>query len=163
MAKLGLNAKLYWRSAGSYEAPTWTEVDILSDVSINQTWDEADASTRESRIRQTVKTLMALEISATMKKKPGDAAYAALMDAFLSDDTLDLLVLDGDKDTEGTRGWRADFLCFGGTEDQAMDNALFMELTFKPSIEDNPPKAVLVAAGPTLTYSEPGVDGGIFA
>lgn len=163
MAKIGLNAKLYRRSGGTYGSPTWSEVSILSDVTVNVTWEEADASARESRIKQTLKTLLNLEITAKMKNKPGDANYEALWDAILSDDTVDILVMDGDKDVEGNRGWRLDALLFTANEDQSMSNALFDELTFKPFMEENPPKAVKVAAGPTLTFSIPGVDGGTFA
>lgn len=159
---IGLNAKAY-RNTGSYGAPTWSEMTLISDMSVNPSWEEADASARESRIKQTVKTLMMLDISGKMKKKPSDANYTALMNAMLSDDVLDLLIMDGDKDTEGNRGWRADFQVFSTNEDQAMGNVLFEEFTLKPSITGNPPKAVLVAAGPTLTYSIPGTDGGTFA
>lgn len=159
---IGLNAKAY-RNSGSYGSPTWLEMTLISDLSVNPSWEEADASARESRIKQTVKTLMALEISGKMKKKLGDDNYDALMNAMLSDDTLDLLILDGDRETEDVRGWRADFQVFSANEDQSMTNVLFEEFTLKPSITENPPKAVLVNSGGSLTFSIPGTDGGTFA
>lgn len=163
MAKLGMNAKLYWRSAGTYGAPTWTEASIISDVTIDVTWDEADASARESRITQVVKTMLPLSVTARLKKKPLDSTYEAFMNAIISDDALDLLILDGDMTVEGTRGWRADWQVFSGSEDQSMGNVLFEDMTLKPSITDNLVLAVKVAAGGVLTYSEPGVNGGTFA
>lgn len=163
MAKLGMNAKLYWRSAGTYGSPTWTEVTLISDLSIDVTWDEADASARESRITQTVKTMLPLSFTARLKKKPLEATYEAFMNALLSDGSLDLLILDGDKATEGVRGWRCDCQVFAGSEDQAMGNVLFEDMTLKPSITDNLVYAVKVAGGGTLTYSTPGVTGGTFA
>ena len=163
MAKIGLNAKLYWRSAGTYGSPTWTEVTLLSDVTVSPTWEEADASARESRIKQVVKTMLALEVTGRMKKKIGDAAYLAFMNAMLSDGTLDLLVLDGDKAVEGNDGWRCDWQVFNANEDQSMSNALYIDVTLKPSITTNPALAVRVGPGGTLTYSTPGTNGGTFA
>lgn len=163
MAKIGLNAKLYWRSAGSYGSPTWTEASLVSDLSVNVTWDEADASARESRIKQMVKTLLTLEFTGRLKKKPLDATYEAFMNAVLSDGVLDVLVMDGDKAVEGNRGWRCDAQVFSATEDQAMSNALFEDIVLKPSVETNPALAVKVDAGGVLTYSTPGTNGGTFA
>ena len=159
---IGLNAKAY-RNTGTYGSPTWSEMSLISDLSVNPTWDKADASARESRIKQTVKTLVSLEITGKMKKKLLDTNYDAFMNVMLSDATLDLLILDGDKDTVGVRGWRADFQIFSANEDQGMGNVLFADFSLEPSITENPPKAVLVAAGPTLTYSVPGTNGGTFA
>lgn len=159
---IGLNAKAY-RNTGSRESPTLSEMTLISDLSVNPAWDEADASARESRIKQSVKTLLMLDITGKMKKKPGDANYEALMDAMLSDGVLELFILDGDKDTVGVRGWRADFQVFSTNEDQSMTNVLFEEFSLKPSITSYAPRAVKVAAGPTLTYSIPGTSGGTFA
>lgn len=159
---IGLNAKAY-RNTNTYESPTWSEMTLISDLTVNPSWDEADASARESRIKQTVKTLMNLDINGRMKKKLGDDNYDALMDAMLSDDVLDLLILDGDRETENVRGWRADFQVFSANEDQAMGNVLFEEFTLKPSITEHNPKAVLVNGSGDLTYSEPGENGGTFA
>lgn len=158
---IGLNAKVY-RNTNTYEAPTWSECTLFSDVSVNPAWEEADASARESRIKQTVKTLLGLDITGKMKKKPANANYDAFMDAFLSDDTLDLLILDGDRTENGVRGWRADFQIFSANEDQSMTNVLFEEFKLMPSITEHLPLAVKVAGG-ELTYSEPGEDGGDFA
>lgn len=163
MAKLGINAVIYWRSAGSYGSPTWTAVDIISDLAVNPSWDEADASSRESRIKKSVKTVLGLEFSGRMKKKPDNAAYEAFMNAMLSDDALDVLVLDDDKDTVGARGWRCDVQVFSANEDQGMSTALYEDIVLKPTCSDNAAKAVLVGAGPALTYSTPGTAGGTFA
>lgn len=163
MAKLGLNAKLYWRSAGSYESPTWTENTLISDLSQSAAWGEAEANARESRIEQAVKAMLGLEWTGKLKKKPLDATYEAFMNAFLSDEVLDLLILDGDKDVEGNRGWRIDAQIFDASEDQSMTNALYEDIRIKPIIITHAALAVKVAAGPLLTYSTPGVNGGTFA
>lgn len=163
MGLLGINAKLYYRSAGSYASPTFTENSLISDLSQSVAWDEADADARESRVHQKLKSMLGLEWTGKMKKKHGDSTYLAFMDALLSDGTLDLLILDGDKDIEGSDGWRIEGQVFSGTEDQGMGNALYIDIKIVPFVGDNPPLAVRVGAGPALTYATPGVDGSTFA
>jgi len=163
MGKLGINAKLYWRSGGSYEAPTWTEVTIIADLAVNPAWDDSPADDRSSRVKRRMKTVLGLEFSGRMKKKPGNTAYEAFMNALLSDDALDLLVMDGDKDVANNRGWRCDCQVFSGNEDQAMANVLYEDIILAPTDSDNTPKAVKATGGGTLTYSTPGVLGGTFA
>lgn len=155
MGMLGLNAKVYWRSGGTYGAPVWTDVNIFSDVSVNPAWDEASADARESRIKQVRKTLLGLEITGRMKKKIGNTAYDAFMNAMLSDEVLDIMVLDGSNTTDGVRGWRFDAQVFSATEDQAMGNVLYEEMILKPSLDTNAPLAVKVAGG-VPTYYAPG-------
>lgn len=160
---LGILAKVY-RNTGSYGSPTWSECALFSDVNVSPAWDEGSADARESRIKQVRKTMLGLEVTGKMKKKIADANYEAFMNALLSDAVLDVLVLDGPKETEGVRGWRFDAQVFTGTEDQAMNvGALYVDLKLAPSLDTNAPLAVKVAAGPTLTFSTPGASGGSFA
>lgn len=162
MAKLGILSKLYYRSAGSYGSPTFTEISLINDLSVNATWNKGPANSRGSRIDKSVKTSLGLTFTGTLKKKPGDATYEELMNAIVSDNVLDLLILDGAKDLDGVRGWRADCQIFEGTEDQGRDVNLYVSLSIEPTDSDNEPQAVLVD-GTTLTYSTPGVDGDTFA
>lgn len=162
MGMLGVNAKAY-RNTGSYGSPTWSEMTLISDLSVNPAWDEGSADARESRIKQVRKTMMGLEVSGKMKKRISDSNYQALMDALVSDTVLDVLILDASKETVGARGWRFDAQVFSANEDQAMGNVLYEEFVMKPSLDTNAPKAVKVGAGPALTFSTPGVDGSTFA
>lgn len=163
MGLLGINAKLYWRSNGAYESPGWTENQLISDFTQDVKWGESEANARESRIEQALKAMLGLNWSGKMKKKPLDPTYEAFMNAILSDDILDLLILDGAKDVEGNRGWRVDSQIFDGTEDQGLKNTLYVGIVFKPILLLHPPLAVRVNSGGALTYSTPGVAGGTFA
>jgi hypothetical protein len=158
---IGLNAKAY-RNTGNYNTPTWSEITLISDLTVNPTWEEADASARESRVKQTVKTMINVEITGRLKKKPGDTNYEAIMNAALSDDALDMLVLDDTNTTNNARGWRMDAQIFSVSEDQSMSNYMYEDIRILPSITTNPVKAVLVTGG-NLTYSTPGTTGGTFS
>jgi len=162
MGLLGINSVLY-RNTGSHGSPSWSPVTVIADLSANATWDKADANSRASRIKKSLKTMLGLTFTGNLKVKPGDANYEAFIDAVNSDDILDLLILNGSKDTEGSRGYRIDAQVSEGTEDQAMANALYLAITIDPTDSDNEPQAVYVGAGPTIQYSTPGVNGGDFA
>lgn len=154
--RLGINAKIYlggglWTTEGS----------VMNELSVNPTWEKGPADSKESRVKRSMKTMLGLTISGTMKKKPGDAFYEAVMDALVSDGTLNVLILDGAKDEDGSRGWRCDCQVFEGTEDQGANSTMYVSVSFEPTDSDTPPQAVYVD-GSSLTYSTPGVDGATF-
>jgi hypothetical protein len=163
MAKLGIKSKLYYRSAGDYANPTFTEINLISDLSVQPAWDKGDASSRGSRVKKSVKTMLGLSFSGKLKKKPNDAAYEAIMDALISDEVLDVMVLDGDSETDGTRGWRFDAQVFQGNEDQGLGAVICEDIEIEPTDSDNEPKAVLVSGTAGLTYSDIGGDAVAFA
>lgn len=156
--KLGILAKMYYRSAGSHGSPTFTEIPGVSDLSLGVTWDEGEASSKDSPVKKSVKTMLALGITGTLKKKPGNAVYEDIMDAIVSREVLDILILDGAKDEDGSRGWRFDAQIFDASEDQGKDvGAIYTSISIKPTDSDNEPMAVYVS-GTSLTYATPGED-----
>jgi hypothetical protein len=159
---IGILSKLYYRSGGTYNSPTWAEVAIAGDVSVSPQWDEADISSRGSRVKSMKKSMLGLEMSVKLKKVPGNSVYGAFVDALMSDGVLDVLVLDGDKATNDVRGWRYDAQVFQGNDDQSLNGGGFLDLVLKPMDDTNPTKAVLVTAG-ALTFATPGASGGTYA
>jgi hypothetical protein len=156
---LGLKSKLYYNSA-SYGSPTWVEVSIIADGTLNFAWDEGNADDRSDPAHRMVKTQFALEFTGNMKKKPTNTAYEYLMDLALSRGVGDFLVLDAAKEVVGARGFRFDGQLFTANEDQSMGNVIYNALSIKPtdSPDDNAVKAAKVASGPTLTYATIGDD-----
>lgn len=162
MAKLGIKSVLY-RNTGTHGSPTWTAVTAIADLQQETTWDTADASSRASRIKKNAKTMLGLSWSGRLKKKPGDAGYEALMNALVSDEVLDLLILDGPATEVNSRGWRCDCQVTAANEDQAMANALYEDITITPCDSDNEPKAAKVGAGPAVQYATPGESSASYA
>lgn len=146
MAKTGIKCKLYLNTA-TYGSPTWTEINFISDLSVNAVWDEVDGSVRGSRVKASAKSLLGLELAGKIRASDSDANYTTIIEAMLSDGALDLMVLNGAKDANGTRGYRADFNVFGASEDQSMGVVVFNDITLKPSISTHLPHAVVVTAG----------------
>ncbi len=158
---LGVNSKLYYNSA-TYGTPTWVEVSLIADLAVNPQWDERDVSSRGSRVKSMKKTMLGIEVTGTLKKKPGDTVYGKFVDALMSDDTLDVLVLDGPRDQNNVRGYRFDAQVHQGNDDQSLAGGGFLDIVLKPLQDTNPAKAVLVTGG-APTYATPGADGDTYA
>jgi hypothetical protein len=132
-AKIGILAVAYLNT-GSYSTPTWVAVTSISDWKVGAKWDEGEASTRLSRMKLAIKTMVGIEISGKLRAaNSGDATYTTIRAALVTDAQLDMMILDGPSGTNGVNGFRADFQVFDGSQDQGLNAVVFDEVTFKPS------------------------------
>lgn len=137
---LGLNAKLYFNSA-TYATPTWVEITLAQDVTLNGTLDEADVTTRGSAgFKETVGTLLDAGIEFKMLWKPGDAAFEKIKDAWLGRSAVEILCLDGDENVAGSEGLRASMMVTNFTRNEPLAEALTVDVTMKPTKAANPPE-----------------------
>lgn len=144
--KLGRDAVLYYNTA-SFGSPTWTAIPQVSDLSVTAEWDEAEASTRESKMKLKVKTLLGAEVAAKLKVVPSDTALGVIVAALFSDAVVDILVLNGTNATNGCYGFRFECQVHSANEDQGLGNAIFDEVKFKPCPTVNAKQSVLVTTG----------------
>lgn len=144
--KLGINSKWYYRSAGNYASPTWTEISAVSELELANQWDSTDAPDRSTRVKGYAKTQMDIGFTASVKKRDDSAAVTAIIDAFNSPTgNMDVMVLDGGSTTNNVRGYRFDAIVTKATENQGVGNALYLDTEFKPDgFSANAPAAVLV-------------------
>lgn len=148
----GKDFKLY-RNSATPETPTWVEVTNVRDLSRGLTKVLADASIRGSTFRLQLATLKELSIEFQMVYDQADASYVALEDAFFEDTSIDLAILDGSKDTVGSKGIRfmgqvSDF----GT-DENLEEIGQTNVTIVPAYETataNLPRRVEVATAGTI-------------
>lgn len=154
--KPGINAAVY-RNSGSYASPTWTEVTLIRDVTINGPWNLADASIRATKAVLQAKTQIALTGQIVIRADDADAGYQALWDASClstSSGLLDLLILDGDIATEGAMGFRAHWNINFSSQDQGAGNVVYTTFDIAPgwSSDGYPSKCEMGAASsPTFT------------
>jgi len=105
--KLGLSAKLYYNN-GTYESPNWQEISNAKDVTLSLESSEADVTTRANDgWRATVGALKDASVEFQMVWDSADAGFQKIRDAWLNGTGLEILVLDGDKDTAGNQGHHA--------------------------------------------------------
>jgi hypothetical protein len=143
--KLGLDAKLY-RNTGTYAAPVWNEVKNVKDVTLNLEAGEADVTTRgNAGWRATVATLKDASIEFEMVWDSADDDFAAIRDAFLNRTPIELAVMDGDITTTGSQGLRASCIVTNFSRNEALEEAITVSVTVKPTYADNAPSWMTVS------------------
>ena len=139
---LGLDAKLYYNT-GTYASPTWTEITNVKDLTLNLEKGEADVSTRGGNgWKQTVGTLKDASIEWGMVWDPDDTAFTAIKNAFINNTSIEFLVLDGSSSPASgvtVQGLRAECSITGFTRNEALEDALSVDVTAKPTYSSNAP------------------------
>lgn len=129
---LGLDCTAYYNS-NTWLSPTWVEITCIEEFRRSFAFDEAGSDSRLSRIKTVVKTMIGLEYSGRLKKRLDDDVYAELYSVMMSDEPIDLLILDASKETEGAKGFRGYFHILSSTESQGLGDRLYDEITIKPA------------------------------
>lgn len=136
--KIGFNYKLY-RNTGTYGSPTWNEITVTRDLTLNMTHGEAVASSRASEYEVTLATLKQVSIDfSTVLDTAGDD-YAALKTAFLNRTTVDCAVADGAIATAGTEYFRCDYVITNFTRSEPLQDVVTVDVTLKPTPSSNTP------------------------
>lgn len=138
--RLGMDAKLY-RNTGDYATPVWVEVSNVKDVTLNLEKGEADVTTRANGgWRATVGTLKDASIEFQMVWDTVDAGFDAIRQAFFNNAPLEFAVMDGDITDPDSEGLRATFDIFNFTRNEALEEAIMVDVSIKPTYADNAPE-----------------------
>ena len=140
--RLGMDAKLY-RNTGSYDLPNWAEVTNVKDLTLNLEKGEADVTTRANQgWRATVGTLKDASIEFQMVWDTADAGFSAMQQAFFSNTPIEFAVMDGDMGDAESEGLRATFDIFNFTRNEALEEAIMVDVTIKPTYAANAPQRI---------------------
>jgi predicted secreted protein len=138
--RLGMDAKLY-RNTGSFGSPTWSEVTNVKDLTLNLEKGEADVTTRANGgWRATVGTLKDASIEFQMVWDTADAGFSAMQQAFFSNTPIEFAVMDGDINDPASEGLRATFDIFNFTRNEALEEAIMVDVTIKPTYAASAPQ-----------------------
>ncbi len=152
-AKLGLKCSLLLNTA-SFASPTWAAVTCISDFAMNAKWDAGEASTRASRMKLWLKTMLDLGFSGKLRASDtGDTSYTTIAAALLTDATVDILVLNGTQTQTGSWGFRAACQVHSANEDQGLGAVVFDDVEFRPApnADGNHSSALVTAGAPVFT------------
>lgn len=128
---LGMNAKVYYGTAGATNPSLMTELSNVKDVTLALTRGEADVTTRANQgWRATAPTLRECEVTFQMVWKPSDAGFAAVRTAYLGNGTIALAVLTAAHDAGGD-GPVGDFSITGFSRNEALEEAIVVDVTAK--------------------------------
>lgn len=137
--KLGMEGKLY-RNTGTYAAPVWDEVTTVKDLTLNLEKGEADVTTRANGgWRATIGTLKDASIEFQLVWDSLDASFDAIRTAFFSNTPIEFAVMDGDITNAANEGLRATFDIFNFTRNEALEEAIVVDVTIKPTYSANAP------------------------
>ena len=138
--KLGMEARLY-RNTGTYETPTWTEIDNVKDVTLNLETGEADVTTRANNgWRATAATLKDGSVEFEMVWDTADAGFTAVQEAYFDNTSIEFAIMDGDIATSGTQGLRATMAVTNFSRNEPLEEAITVSVTIKPTYADNAPE-----------------------
>ena len=106
---------------------------------------EADVTTRGNNgWRATVATLKDGSVEFEMVWDSADDDFGSIRDAFLNKTALDLAVMDGDIATAGSQGLRASCMITNFSRNEALEEAITVSVTAKPTYAANPPSWLTV-------------------
>ena len=144
-AKTGLGCKLYHNSA-TWESPTWGEVDLVKDVTLNLEKGEADVTTRANGgWRAYVGTLKDGSVEFEMLWDPADTAFAAIRDAYLDNTPVEMAVMDGEITENGSEGLHAEFEVTQFNRNEPLEEGVTANVTLKPAHSENNPEWLTVS------------------
>ena len=142
--KLGMEAKLY-RNTGTYALPTWVEMINVKDLTLNLEASEADVTTRgNAGWRATIAALKDGSIEFEMVWDTADADFTAIQQAFFGNTDLEFAVMDGDVASSGSQGLRATMAITNFSRSEALEEAIGVSVTAKPTYADNAPEWMTV-------------------
>ncbi|HEY1068409.1 MAG TPA: phage tail tube protein [Pirellulales bacterium] len=138
--RLGMEAKLYRNSAATGPA-TWVEVANVKDVTLNLEKGEADVTTRGNQgWRAVIGTLKEASIDFQMVWDTADAGFAAIQGAFFGNTPIEFAVMDGPITDPASEGLQATFDVFSFTRNEALEEAIVVDVTIKPTYAATPPQ-----------------------
>lgn len=144
-----------YRNAASHNSPTWGELDLISECSVNHTHDELAASARVSSVHSDEPGMGNLEISMSIRKDPTDALFQAVHSAVKNRSEVDMMFLDGELSENRSRGYRYTGKFHGWEEEEGLQSVVYINTTFIPCVSDNDPEYVVVTGGnPVFTTME---------
>ncbi len=162
----GILCKLFVNE-GAYDAAenTYTEIDILQDVSIAKTKNTFNTTKRRDGGIMTVKnTTQGVVITGKIEVpedlvdgNPHSDQFMLFSDAWDADTPLHIAALDGDIDVDGSKGVAGYFLLTKFDEDQSNDASVFYD--FELQVTDVP-FATLTAAPTTKALRKIRIESG---
>lgn len=144
--KLGMDAKLYYKSGGVGGTGEWIELANVRDVTLNLEAGEADVTTRgNSGWRATVATLKEGSIEFEMVWDTEDAGFTAIKNAYFNNSALGFAIMDGDIETAGSQGLQADFAITNFSRSEPLEEAVTVSVTAKPTYSATAPQWVTIS------------------
>lgn len=131
------DAKLYYNTA-TYASPTWAEICNVMDLTLSLSQSEIDLTTRcGGGFKEYGNGLIDATIDFSMLFDTSDTTQTALRNAFFNKTNIEVLVLNGSSGTAGTQGLRATCIVTSFTRNEALGDALKVDISLRPAENDD--------------------------
>ena len=142
--RLGMQGTLY-RNTGTYAMPVWAELSNVKDVTLNLETGDADVTTRNNGgWKASIATLKEASIEFELVWDTSDAGFTAIQNAFFTNGSVELAVMDGDIATAGSQGLRATMSIMNFSREEPLEEAMKASVTCKPTYAANAPQWLVV-------------------
>ena len=130
---VGKDGKAYYSTSSVYATPAWVLMNKVMDVSVNLGKNMADLNSRESPWNYKGAGLKTAQISFGYLHQVGDdTVFDALLDSYVADTVVPLLLLDGLLATSNSQGLRGYFIISAMDQDQALEEGFSYSFTADP-------------------------------
>ena len=140
MPILGKDCKLYYSSTlldGTTNTPatvSWSEIDVVRDVTLGLESGEADVTSRKSGgWRNVLQTLREGTIEFEMLWETGDAAFSAIQNAYMNGTEIAVAVMDGNVATSGQEGLASNMIVSGFSRNEPLEEGVTVSVSLRPS------------------------------
>jgi hypothetical protein len=134
--RLGMDGIVYYNSA-TWGTPTWVAVNNVGDVTLPMEAGEAEIKRRGSAFTEYLVALLDVGIEFSMPYDGTDTAWLKIAQTFFDRGTIDLLVMDGAVDVNGSQGLRMTAIITGFPKDEPLEEGMAFSVTAKPAPNAN--------------------------
>lgn len=137
---VGLDCKFYYSATGISGSPTWIEVPITQEPSLDLSAEEAVLEDRNSIWKRYIAGQLDADMSLRMTAKYGNAVYNAFRTAFLTrNSVLGIAMCSGAIATIGTEVFKADMIVTGWSTTQGLNDVVNVEVKLRIAVTANAP------------------------
>ena len=129
----GCAAKAYYNT-GTEAIPTWVEIPMAQDATINAESSDLEATTREAGcFKLSASGLITMSADISLLYQPGETAFDFLRAAFLAKTTVSVALMDGAIATTASEGLWFVGEVFAFPVEQPLDGVLVSAISIKPT------------------------------
>lgn len=124
---------------------TMTAMNVVKNVNLELTVNEADVSTRASLWKLTAMALQDAALELEIPWTPTDSGFQVLRQSFFGRASVALAILDGSAASSGSQGLWADFVVVKFPREEPLEKEMMTKVSLKPAATAVPPQWVQVS------------------
>lgn len=148
--KVGYQGVLYYNS-GTTATPVWVEVDTVRDVTLNQTRNEVDDTSRTTNgWRSRLGGLAEWGADFEMVYNTANTAWQQIRESFEDNTVIEVLILDGDITVDDNEGMRGNVFVTEFTREEPLEDVMSNSCTM---VGNGEPTWVVSSGGVVIAKS----------